>query len=163
MVTGVQTCALPISESCRVKYLLDSNIIIALTMNRNEGVVRRAAECDEGDMVTSAIAYAEVAFGSHRGDPPAVEQLSAFVEEVPVLAVIRIDELLVAQLMRPRRAVLCEILRDGECRRRIQHSARLEIHPAPLAEVVRPADEVDVGEVSIPTRQRAVIKVGVDR
>jgi tRNA(fMet)-specific endonuclease VapC len=36
-------------------------------------------------MVTSAIAYAEVAFGSHRGDPPAVEQLSAFVEEVPVL------------------------------------------------------------------------------
>lgn len=68
-----------------MKYLLDSNIIIALTMNRNEGVVRRAAECDEGDMVTSAIAYAEVAFGSHRGDPPAVEQLSAFVEEVPVL------------------------------------------------------------------------------
>jgi tRNA(fMet)-specific endonuclease VapC len=68
-----------------VKYLLDSNIIIALTMNRNEGVVRRAGECDEGDMVTSAIAYAEVAFGSHRGDPPAVEQLSAFVEEVPIL------------------------------------------------------------------------------
>jgi len=68
-----------------VKYLLDSNIIIALTMNRNEGVVRRAADCDEGDIVTSAIAYAEVAFGSHRGDPPAIEQLRAFVEEVPVL------------------------------------------------------------------------------
>lgn len=68
-----------------MKYLLDSNIIIALTMNRSEGVVRRAAECDEGDMVTSAIAYAEVAFGSHRGDPPAIEQLSAFVEEVSVL------------------------------------------------------------------------------
>lgn len=67
-----------------MKYLLDSNIIIALTMN-HEAVVRRAAECDEGDMVTSAIAYAEVAFGSHRGDPPAVEQLSSFVEEVPVL------------------------------------------------------------------------------
>jgi tRNA(fMet)-specific endonuclease VapC len=68
-----------------VKYLLDSNIIIALTMNRNEGVVRRAADCDEGDMVTSVIAYAEVAFGSHRGHPPAVEQLQAFVEEVQVL------------------------------------------------------------------------------
>ena len=53
-------------------------------MNR-EAVVRRAAECDEGDLVTSAIAYAEVAYGSHRGDPPAVEQLQAFVEEVPVL------------------------------------------------------------------------------
>jgi tRNA(fMet)-specific endonuclease VapC len=68
-----------------MKYLLDSNIIIALTMNRIESVVRRAAECNEGDMVTSAIAIAEVAFGSHRGDPPAVEQLHAFVEEVPIL------------------------------------------------------------------------------
>ena len=68
-----------------MKYLLDSNTIIALTMNRNIGVVRRAAECDEGDMVTSAIAYAEVAFGSHRGDPPPIEQLQAFVEEVPIL------------------------------------------------------------------------------
>jgi len=68
-----------------MKYLLDSNVIIALTMNRIESVVRRAAGCDEGDMVTSAIAYAEVAFGSHRGDPPAVEQLQAFVEEVPIL------------------------------------------------------------------------------
>ena len=68
-----------------MKYLLDSNIIIALTMNRNEGVVRRAAECDEGDIVTSAIAYAEVVYGCHRGDPPAIEQLQAFVEEVPVL------------------------------------------------------------------------------
>lgn len=68
-----------------MKYLLDSNIIIALTMNRNEGVVRRAAECDEGDMVTSAIALAEVAFGSTRGDPPAIEQLRAFIEEVPIL------------------------------------------------------------------------------
>lgn len=65
--------------------MLDSNVIIALTMDRNENLVRRAAECDEGDMVTSAIAYAEVAFGSRRGDPPAEDQLRAFVEEVPVL------------------------------------------------------------------------------
>ena len=68
-----------------MKYMLDSNVIVALTMNRNENVIRRAAECDEGDMVTSAIACAEVAFGSYRGDPPAIEQLRAFVEEVPVL------------------------------------------------------------------------------
>ncbi|MFW2830268.1 type II toxin-antitoxin system VapC family toxin [Sphingomonas sp. ID0503] len=66
--------------------MLDSNIIIALTMSRSEGVLRRAADCDEDDMVTSAVAFAEVAFGSHRGDPPAIEQLRAFVEEVPVLA-----------------------------------------------------------------------------
>lgn len=68
-----------------MKYLLDSNIIIALVMNANEGVVGRAAACDEGEIVTSAIAYAEVAYGSHRDRPPAFDQLQAFVEEVPVL------------------------------------------------------------------------------
>jgi tRNA(fMet)-specific endonuclease VapC len=69
-----------------MKYLLDSNIIIALVMNMNEGVVRRAADCFEGDMVTSAIAYAEVAHGAVRGKPPAFDRLQAFVEEVPVLS-----------------------------------------------------------------------------
>lgn len=69
-----------------MKYLLDSNVIIAITMNLDERVVRRAGECDAGDMVTSAIAYAEVAFGSHRDKLPAVDQLRAFVEEVPILS-----------------------------------------------------------------------------
>lgn len=68
-----------------MKYLLDSNIIVYLTMNSNERVVRRAAECDEGDLVTSAVALAEVAYGSMNEMPPAIEQLRAFVEEVPVL------------------------------------------------------------------------------
>ena len=68
-----------------MKYLLDSNVIIALVLNDDEGVVRRAADCEAGDMVTSAVCYAEVAFGSANEKPPAVEQLQAFVEEVPVL------------------------------------------------------------------------------
>jgi tRNA(fMet)-specific endonuclease VapC len=68
-----------------MEYMLDSNIIVYLTMNANERVVRRAAECEEGDLVTSAIAYAEVAFGSLNEQPPVIEQLRAFVEEVPVL------------------------------------------------------------------------------
>ena len=68
-----------------MKYLLDSNVIIALVMNNIPGVVRRAAECDVGDMVTSAIAYAEVVHGSVRKKPPTFEQLQAFVEEVPIL------------------------------------------------------------------------------
>ena len=58
-----------------MKYLLDTNIIISLTMNRHANVVRRAAMCEEGDMVTSVIAYAEVAFGSHRGQPPDLFQV----------------------------------------------------------------------------------------
>jgi len=68
-----------------VKYLLDSNAIIALVMNLDARLVARAGECDEGDLVTSAIAYAEVAHGSTRGKAPAFDQLQAFVEEVPVL------------------------------------------------------------------------------
>ena len=68
-----------------MKYLLDSNIIVYLTMNSNEHVVRRVAECDEGDLVTSAVALAEVAYGSLNALPPAIEQLQAFIEEVPVL------------------------------------------------------------------------------
>ena len=68
-----------------MKYLLDSNVIIALVLNSSAGVVARAADCDEGDMVTSAIAFAEVVYGSINSKPPPVEQLRAFVEEVPVL------------------------------------------------------------------------------
>ena len=68
-----------------MKYLLDTIIIVALTENANDNVVMRAAECDAGDMVTSSIALAEVAFGTERGDLPTMELLRAFVEEVPVL------------------------------------------------------------------------------
>jgi tRNA(fMet)-specific endonuclease VapC len=38
-----------------------------------------------GDMVTSSIVLAEIAFGTERGDPPSMDLLRAFVEEVPVL------------------------------------------------------------------------------
>jgi tRNA(fMet)-specific endonuclease VapC len=68
-----------------VKYLLDTNIIVALAENGVEKVALRAAECDAGDMVTSSIAIAEVAFGTERGDPPSLELLQSFIEEVPVL------------------------------------------------------------------------------
>lgn len=68
-----------------MKYLLDSNVIIALVMNNDEGVFARASQCEAGDLVTSSICYAEVAYGSANEKPPATEQLRAFVEEVPVL------------------------------------------------------------------------------
>ena len=68
-----------------MKYLLDTNIIVAMTIRGEESVVRRAAECEEGEMVTSSIALAEVAIGVERGQPPTMDALRAFVEEVPVL------------------------------------------------------------------------------
>ena len=69
-----------------MRYLLDSNIIIRLVIGVGDELRARAADCDEGDLVTSAIAYAEVAYGSLNGKPPAFEKLQAFVEEVPVLS-----------------------------------------------------------------------------
>jgi tRNA(fMet)-specific endonuclease VapC len=68
-----------------MKYLLDSNIIIRLAMASGDSLRARAAECDEGDLVTSAIALAEVAYGSEQGKPPVLDQLRAFLQEVPVL------------------------------------------------------------------------------
>lgn len=68
-----------------MKYLLDSNIIIRMTMASGDGLRARVAECDDGDLVTSAIALAEVAYGSAQGKQPALDQLHAFLEEVPVL------------------------------------------------------------------------------
>lgn len=68
-----------------MKYLLDSNIIIMTVLGAGETLHQRLAACDEDDLVTSAIAYAEVAYGAVRGKPPAFEKLQSFVEEVPIL------------------------------------------------------------------------------
>lgn len=69
-----------------MKYLLDANIIILALSGAGALLQRRLMACDEGDVVTSAIAFAEVAVGSAGGKPPPPERLRAFVEEVPVLA-----------------------------------------------------------------------------
>jgi tRNA(fMet)-specific endonuclease VapC len=53
-----------------MKYLLDSNILIALGLDADKAVSARAAECDADDLVTSAIAYAG---------------LEVLIEEVPVV------------------------------------------------------------------------------
>lgn len=68
-----------------MKYLLDSNILIALGLDANEAVVARAGECDADEMVTSAIAFAEVVHGSERGKPPPLERLALMAEEIPVM------------------------------------------------------------------------------
>jgi tRNA(fMet)-specific endonuclease VapC len=69
-----------------VKYLLDSNIVIKLSRGTgNEALQARVAACDEDDMVTSAIVLAEVAHGSQNQKPPPVDDLHAFLDEVPVL------------------------------------------------------------------------------
>ena len=68
-----------------MKYLLDSNILIALGLDANEAVVTRSGQCDADEMVTSAIVFAEVVYGSERGKPPPLEKLAIMAEEIPVL------------------------------------------------------------------------------
>lgn len=69
----------------RMKYLLDTNILITIALAANQAVRARAMQCDQGDMVTSAIAYAEVVHGSVVGKPPPFDELQLLIEEIEVL------------------------------------------------------------------------------
>ena len=68
-----------------MKFMLDSNVVIAVALASGEAVRRRMAQQDVGDFAISSVAYAEVVHGSVRGKPPELKQLQAFIEEVPVL------------------------------------------------------------------------------
>ena len=72
-------------EQGNVKYLLDSNIIIAAIIASSSVLRDRLGMCDEDDIVTSAIVYAEVAHGSRHGKPPPLDLLGAFLQDIPVL------------------------------------------------------------------------------
>jgi len=68
-----------------VKYLLDSNVIIAAILASGEPLRARMAACDEDDLATSVVAYAEVAHGSMHGKPPSIDILDRFLTDIPVL------------------------------------------------------------------------------
>lgn len=67
-----------------MRYMLDANAFILLLAGF-PSVAARAAECDEGELVLSAIAFAEVAHGSTRGKPPPEAVLARAVAAIPVL------------------------------------------------------------------------------
>lgn len=68
-----------------MKFMLDSNVVIAVSLAAGEAVRQRMAEYDDGDFVISSVAYAEVVHGSVRDKPPPMDKLQAFIEEVPIL------------------------------------------------------------------------------
>ncbi len=68
-----------------MKYMLDSNIVIAIALASGAAVRRRMAVADDGDFALSAVAYAEVVHGSIRSKPLPLAHLEAFIAEVPVL------------------------------------------------------------------------------
>jgi tRNA(fMet)-specific endonuclease VapC len=68
-----------------MKYLLDSNILIGIAVAQNDKLRANIAECDAGDLATSAISYAEVAYGSMRGKLAILDDFRMLAEEVEVL------------------------------------------------------------------------------
>jgi tRNA(fMet)-specific endonuclease VapC len=69
------------------RYLLDTNMCIYLMKNQPEAVARRFAECHVGDVVISAITYAELQYGASAAADPERERgnLAALVEDIPVV------------------------------------------------------------------------------
>lgn len=70
------------------RYMLDTNMCIYLMKNQPEVVARRFAQCYVGDVVMSAITYAELEYGVAVCADPEREKanLTALIEDIPVVA-----------------------------------------------------------------------------
>jgi tRNA(fMet)-specific endonuclease VapC len=68
-------------------FMLDTNMCIYLMKNQPEHVAKRFAQCYVGDVVMSAITFAELEFGVTVSENSARERrnLAALVEDIPVV------------------------------------------------------------------------------
>ncbi|KVE73206.1 type II toxin-antitoxin system VapC family toxin [Burkholderia vietnamiensis] len=68
------------------RYMLDTNMCIYLMKSQPEQVEKRFAQCYTGDVVMSAITYAELEYGVTACAAPARERrhLAALIEDIPV-------------------------------------------------------------------------------
>jgi tRNA(fMet)-specific endonuclease VapC len=69
-----------------MRYMLDTNIVLAVLLASDPVTRDRMIEQDEGVFVMSAISFAELAYGSKAGKLPRMGDLDAFTAEVPVMA-----------------------------------------------------------------------------
>lgn len=69
-------------------FMLDTNMCIYLMKNQPEQVARRFAQCYVGDVVMSAITFAELQYGVTVSDNSARERLNlaALVEDIKVVS-----------------------------------------------------------------------------
>jgi tRNA(fMet)-specific endonuclease VapC len=65
------------------EYLIDANLCINVLDGRSKLAADRLAECEVGQVVTSAVVYAEVMISAEQR--ARVEQAVAFFEQIPVL------------------------------------------------------------------------------
>ena len=68
------------------RFLLDTNMCIYLMKNQPEEVARRFAQCYVGDVVMSAVTYAELEYGVAVCENRTRERrnLAALIEDIPV-------------------------------------------------------------------------------
>ena len=69
------------------RYMLDTNMCIYLIKEQPEAVARRFAQCYVGDVVMSAITYAELEYGVAVAVNPERERinLANLIEDIPVV------------------------------------------------------------------------------
>lgn len=69
-----------------IRFLIDADCAIFATTAQTPLLRARLAQCEPGEVVLSAISYAEIVLGIEHGKPPTPEALRLFVEVVPILA-----------------------------------------------------------------------------
>ena len=65
------------------RYLIDANLCINVLEGRSTAAAHRLAACERGQIVTSAIVYAEVMIGAEQQG--GVDKAIAFFAQIPVL------------------------------------------------------------------------------
>lgn len=68
------------------RFLFDSNICIYLLEGLSDEARARAEQCSPGEIVTSAIVYAEVTRGLDRNNAPAMAVVAAFFGVVGIVS-----------------------------------------------------------------------------
>jgi tRNA(fMet)-specific endonuclease VapC len=79
-------------------FLLDSNICIYMLGGRSELARRRIETCSPGEIVTSAVAYAEIMRGVDPTDAGSVAKAERMFRIIPVLPFDRLAALAYAEL-----------------------------------------------------------------
>lgn len=68
------------------RFLIDSDCAIYTFTGQYPALQERLSKCDPGEVVISAVSFAELVHGTDAGKPPPADLLEAFVRTIPILA-----------------------------------------------------------------------------
>jgi tRNA(fMet)-specific endonuclease VapC len=67
------------------RFLIDSDCAVYAMAARYPALGERLSQCEPGEVGISTVSFAEVALGSHKGKPPPLSLLDAFIAAIPLL------------------------------------------------------------------------------